>query len=57
VPLQLRQQTGVVPRQPHAPPAAWTAGLRSCAEPITNANAINAIVSNLFIADLLCGIG
>jgi hypothetical protein len=57
VPLQLKQQTGVVLGQLHDPPAACTGGLRSCAEPITNANAINAIVSNFLIAGLLCECG
>ena len=57
VPLQFKQQTGVVPRQPHAPPAACAGELRSCAEPIANASTTSAIVTSLFIADLLCGFG
>jgi hypothetical protein len=57
VPLQLKQQTGVFFGQLHAPPAACATGLRSCAEPTTNVSAINAIVTSLLIADLLCGFG
>jgi hypothetical protein len=62
VPLQFKQQTGVVLGQLHELPAcgiapafvpACATGLSLCAAPTTNANTINAIVSNLFIADLL----
>jgi len=56
-PSQFKQQTGVVPRQPHAPPAACTFGLRSWAVPMTNTNAIAAIVRILFMVGLLCGLG
>jgi hypothetical protein len=55
VPLQLKQQTGLSLGQLHDPPAACTGELRSCAEPIANAKAINAIVRNLLMVDLLCG--
>jgi hypothetical protein len=54
-PSQFKQQTGVVPLQPHAPPAACTGGLRSCAEPIANTNAIAAIDRIRFMVGLLCG--
>jgi hypothetical protein len=54
-PSQFKQQTGVVPRQPHAPPAACTVGLRSCAEQITNTNTIAAIARNFFMVSLLRG--